>query len=429
MTRAQQRFQPIFSHPIRAAILATRGEGTCLLVGGTIRDLLIFDRLGGDWDLVVSEAASFATRLAGHLGARLVRLGGSGRALYRVVLPEMQIDLQEPLVDSLEGELRRRDLTVNSIALDLDAGTLYDPMTGYDDISLRLLRANSSTTFTADPLRVVRLLRFAVTLPNFEVEDRTAELARSARDALQNVSSERIRDELHKALSAPRVPRLSSVLSRLGLLPTLWGPYPAETESGPLAIGSLDDLDVIVNEVELETGMPIEPIDREALRHAALLSLIGDDPEPGAAARRLLKRGLVTKRLAGHIERLAQPAIPPHDEPTRRRLIHLWGRSWAAALALQWWRAPSDDRDGWPQAAIAMNRTVTRVGGTLFEPQALLTGHQLRDELGLSPGKEMGRVITALKEAQIVGTISTPEEARRWLRLRGFDRGGSEKGG
>ncbi len=113
---------------------------------------------------------------------------------------------------TLEEDLERRDLTVNAMAKDAD-GHLIDPFGGAQDLAKRLLR-HVSPAFAEDPLRVLRVARFAAALNGFSVvEDTLGLMARIAADGeLRDLSAERVWQELVKALRAPEPLRFFAVL-------------------------------------------------------------------------------------------------------------------------------------------------------------------------------------------------------------------------
>jgi tRNA nucleotidyltransferase (CCA-adding enzyme) len=185
------------------------------LVGGAVRDLL----LGGapaDLDLVVEgDVASFAESLGGEI-RRYDRFG-----TYTVSLEGRQYDiararserypepgaLPEVSPASLDQDLRRRDFTVNAIALALggpQAGELHAVEGARADLDARQLRILHDRSFTDDPTRLLRLARYTARL-GFEIEPRTLELAREAISggALGTVSDDRIEHELRLLAREP----------------------------------------------------------------------------------------------------------------------------------------------------------------------------------------------------------------------------------
>src|SRR5512135_1373364 len=134
-------------HPVSQALLAASGGAECHLVGGVVRDRL----LGlpcADFDAVVAgDGEAIAARLARSLPARPVRLGGKEFAAYRLVGSDFELDLWDREGTSLAADLRRRDFTVDALALDLRSGELVDPQAGLHDLRDRVLRAVGPDSF------------------------------------------------------------------------------------------------------------------------------------------------------------------------------------------------------------------------------------------------------------------------------------------
>lgn len=126
---------------------------------------------------------------------------------------------------SLEEDLRRRDFTVNALALNLVDGTLTDAHGGQADLQARRLRAigDPGARFDEDALRLLRLFRFASQL-DFDVEPATLAAVAPRRAQLGHVSRERIREELAKALAGVAPLRAWGPLTDLGFLDDLWAP-------------------------------------------------------------------------------------------------------------------------------------------------------------------------------------------------------------
>ena len=199
------------------------------LVGGAVRDkLLNIDSYDRDWVVVGStpqEMESLGFSAVGkdfpvflhpktkeeHALARTERKSGSGYTGFECYFaPDV----------SLEEDLMRRDLTINAIAQD-DKGQLYDPYHGQQDLSNRILR-HVSDAFVEDPLRVLRVARFAAKLHhlNFTVAPETmvmmSEIVQSGE--LAHLTAERVWQEWHKSLSTPHPEVFLSVLRECGAL-------------------------------------------------------------------------------------------------------------------------------------------------------------------------------------------------------------------
>ncbi|TDP81001.1 tRNA nucleotidyltransferase (CCA-adding enzyme) [Aquabacterium commune] len=209
------------------------------LVGGAVRDRLL-GRSVGDRDWVVVGATPQAMLDAGfrpvgkdfpvflhpdtgeeHALARTERKSGHGYHGFTVhAAPDV----------TLEDDLARRDLTVNAMAEDAD-GTVIDPWGGQRDLAARVLR-HVSPAFAEDPVRILRLARFAARFHDFSVAPETARLMREMVTAgeVDHLVAERVWQELARGLMEDRPSRMFEVLRDCGalarLLPEvdrLWG--------------------------------------------------------------------------------------------------------------------------------------------------------------------------------------------------------------
>ncbi len=141
--------------PFLKSLFSPSQHNRVVLVGGTVRDMLLGCE-SRDIDLV----AAFSPNELSALGFRLVE-ASSGATIYFKHHPEfgtIEVTRIDSMAD-LEGELRRRDFTINAMATDL-YGTLIDPLGGERDLRGGILRACTVHSFTDDPLRIVRAFRF-----------------------------------------------------------------------------------------------------------------------------------------------------------------------------------------------------------------------------------------------------------------------------
>lgn len=119
-------------------------------------------------------------------------------------------DIESNKKITIEEDLRRRDVTINSIAIDVLSNDVVDPYNGVQDIKNKLLRATSEA-FSEDPLRVYRVAKLSARF-DFEVEKNTLEMMKSLRDELRTLPNERIYAELCDALSSNKPSRFFDVL-------------------------------------------------------------------------------------------------------------------------------------------------------------------------------------------------------------------------
>jgi poly(A) polymerase len=204
--------------------------GEIYLAGGTIRDLLLH-RKPADIDLTVAcRAIQWAELLAEQIGGTFVLLGREEDAA-RVVWQGMDVDFSSfrEGAASIEQELSKRDITINSMALPvhellrqtdcerLESFVIIDPVHGLEDLEKQQIRLSSSRCFLADPLRMLRVFRFAARL-NFTLDSQVLEQVHLCKDRIKRVSVERISHELDLIMMSPRAAATIQVLQQSGLL-------------------------------------------------------------------------------------------------------------------------------------------------------------------------------------------------------------------
>ena len=197
------------------------------LVGGSVRDLLL-NRPTADLDFALAtDAIRFAKAFATHVGGSFVCLD-ERPPTARVVLKKQTVsmDFAQFRAASLSDDLRLRDLTINAMAVPLDAmlgparlpvPRLIDPGGGMADLTARQLRFPSERVIHEDPLRLIRIYRFAVQL-NFEISHDSLALIKKHHALLPRVSAERIRDELMKILKVEKASPYLQEMWKVGLL-------------------------------------------------------------------------------------------------------------------------------------------------------------------------------------------------------------------
>lgn len=193
------------------------------LVGGAVRDLFL-SRLSSDFDFALpSGGISLARKIANALKADFVPLDDerdTGRVIVHENISRIFLDFATYRGKNLEEDLRARDFTINAIAYNLQDDTLIDPTEGVKDIESKIIRACSPTSFTDDPVRILRAIRLAATF-DFAIDKRTREWMTQAHPLIRSVSVERIRDEIFKILNSKRVSDSIKALDMLGLIEQL----------------------------------------------------------------------------------------------------------------------------------------------------------------------------------------------------------------
>ncbi len=415
----------LLATPLARALAAARGSTPCHLVGGALRDHLL-GRPSPDLDAVVAgDGETIAGRLAERLPARLVRLGGDRFASFRLVGAGFVLDLWDRGRQDLEADLARRDLTVNSMALEVPGGAFSDPFGGAEDLRRRRLRATTPGSFEDDPLRVLRLARLASALEGFEVEPATAELARRAAPRLAECAGERVREEIERTLAAGDGARAVRRLAELRLYPGLWLGRPgaadttgraataaAELEAADRALARLARLEGRLGAGETGEAGGRGPF---AVRAALLFaSLPGSGETAAAALARFRRARFLTNRDARRLAALLALERLPESEPERRWFLYSAGGDWREAAAFLAARAGGGEA---ADAALAGLAGTARAGGeALFRPRPLLDGHEAAAIAEVPPGPRLGEILAALERAQVEGRVGTRGEAERLVR-------------
>lgn len=277
----------ICGQPFRKVMEAADAMGReSYVVGGYVRDLFL-GRPSADIDFVtVGSGIALAKQVALLLGrkGKLSVFANFGTAALRYRDLELEFvgarresysrDSRKPIVEdgTLDDDQRRRDFTINAMAICVNSsryGELVDPFDGIGDLKRRVIRTplDPDVTFSDDPLRMLRAIRFATQL-DFRIHPETFEAIRRNAQRLEIISRERINDELGKIMRSPKPSTGWRLLDESGLLhlvlPRLEALKGVETKEGR---GHKDNfqhtLQVLDNVAERS--------DNEWLRWAALL--------------------------------------------------------------------------------------------------------------------------------------------------------------
>jgi len=226
---------------VRAAVAILEGAGfEAYLVGGCVRDLLL-GRIPQDWDVTTNAKPEKIQELfpksfyENKFGTVSVLTESEDPRLRAIEITPYRLegkysDKRHPdeikFADNLEDDLKRRDFTINAIALKLAPGktlegaSLIDPFFGQKDLEEKLIRAvgDSKERFEEDALRIMRAVRIAADL-DFQIEENTLSALKEKAGLLKMIAKERIRDEFSKILTAPAMPSKGlNILRELGIL-------------------------------------------------------------------------------------------------------------------------------------------------------------------------------------------------------------------
>jgi len=211
------------SHPIFKVISECADEMNvqAFVIGGWVRDLLL-NRPCKDIDIVaigsgIELAEAVANKLGGKHQVTIFKSFGTAQIVYEDYDIEFvgarkesyRTESRKPIVENgtLEDDQNRRDFTINALAISLNSktyGNLLDPFEGQKDMNLKIIRTplNPDITYSDDPLRMMRAIRFATQL-NYQIETTSLESIKKNKERIKIISKERITDELNKIILAP----------------------------------------------------------------------------------------------------------------------------------------------------------------------------------------------------------------------------------
>jgi len=426
------------------------------VIGGYVRDIFL-NRPSKDVDIVcVGSGIQLAEAVAGRLGKKtsvaVFKNFGTAQVKYQNHAIEFVGARKEsycrysrkPIVEdgTLEEDLNRRDFTINTMAIHINKegfGDLIDPFNGLDDLENLQIRTplNPDITFSDDPLRMMRAVRFASQLGFFIVPE-TFEAIERNKNRLEIVSQERIIDELNKIILSPCPSVGFELLDQTGLLeiilPELTALKGIETKEG---IGHKDNfshtLKVLDNLAKTSDNL--------WLRWAALFHDIGKprskrfDPKLGWTfhthefiGMKMLKDIFIRLKFPlndklKYIEKLVslhmRPIVLAEDEVTDsavRRLLFEAGDDIDDLMLL----CEADITSKNPEKVRQFLHNFQLVRSKLKEIEAKdrirnfqppIDGLEIMERFHLPPGKEVGELKAAIKDAILDGKIPNEREA------------------
>ena len=209
------------NHPIfkMLAAVAAQNNSEAYVIGGYVRDLFLH-RPSKDIDIVVlGNGIDFAEAVGKQLKTKVSVFKNFGTAMLKYKDLEIEFvgarkesyraDSRKPIVEngSIEDDQLRRDFTINALAISLNEGSygaLVDPFGGVADLDARLIKTplDPEVTFSDDPLRMMRAIRFASQL-NFNIDEKALAAITKQKERVAILSKERITDELNKIILSP----------------------------------------------------------------------------------------------------------------------------------------------------------------------------------------------------------------------------------
>ena len=399
------------------------------LVGGSVRDLLLKRQMTDIDFALASDAIQFAKGFAASIGATCIALEKKPPTARVVVKgheiwerPSLSMDFAQFRAASLAEDLRLRDLTINAMAIALEnVGSVtnkacehnsvhvIDPCSGMKDLEIGLLRFPSERVVRDDPLRLLRIYRFAAQL-DFKIVESAINLVRKHRALISNIAVERCRDELMKIFNVKESHPYLQQMETVGLL----------TEAVP----SIKAADSSWTPLETFEKSPI-PMELHVYR-----SQINDYLQRTLGAevhrRSLIKLRLLLRDNCGSVDtqlRLSRKAsefmkhlhcgteaLKNEIQGARPKQIIRFLKTYRA----DWWGILL-----YAAALGAIDPTsLKQIADTYYERvlpvskrRRLITGNDLIKHFDLKEGEQIGKLLKAIEERRFAGEIRTRKEA------------------
>lgn len=435
------------------------------LVGGAVRNAYMGGSID-EIDVAVDGDAIAVARFVTDAWNADIYVMDWERKVARVFVARdagvMTIDFASFRGATLEEDLRDRDFTMNAMAADLlgNPFALIDPLGGVRDLRMKVLRRCSSQSIANDPIRVLRAFRLSVQF-NLKIHPDMVKDIRLHSDELCQTSPERVRDEFFKLLRTRNSARGLRVLARIGALEQV---LPSGAAGGEAALAVVGRMEAILTAISskrtdntaaaFDLGMLVIQLDRfraplqdhiarvygngrthaELLLLAALLQHLGDKRSDGERCIDSATIGGAARslRLTREEERKLVAAIADC-----RKIIEL--ESWTILDQHRFWNRLNErgidaillgaaiqmaaqsravKQGEWLQfveRAIGLLDVYFNHFDEIVSPTILLDGNAVQALLGIAPGPEVGRALTALREAQVKGEVKSKSQARAFL--------------
>ncbi|PLK45288.1 CCA tRNA nucleotidyltransferase [Emticicia sp. TH156] len=439
--------EPIFE---TIALAATELGLDAYVIGGYVRDLIL-NRPNKDIDVVcLGSGIGLAERVASklgdnihvnyfkHFGTAQIRLNDLEIEFVGARKESYSADSRKPAVEdgTLEDDQNRRDFTINALGISLnkkDFGQLIDPFGGVEDIRKKNIRTplNPEVTFSDDPLRMMRAIRFASQL-GFDIEGSTFDAIATMKDRISIVSQERITDELNKIVLSKTPSYGFKLLFYAGLLQIIFPEFcelqGVETQDGKghkdnfyHTLQVLDNVAVKSNDLWLRWAAILHDIAKPATKrfHPKVgwtfhgHEELGSKMTPGIFRKLKLpldaKMKMVKKLVRLHLRPIALAKDGVTDSALRRLLFEA-GDDIEALMILC--RADITSKD--PNRVRRYLGNFDKVEESLIELEAkdklrnfqpVITGEIIMEVFDLKPSREVGLIKVAIREAILEGTV------------------------
>lgn len=440
-------------------------ENEIYLVGGTVRDYYMgLDSTDRDIIVMDEEAREFALKLAELFDASFVPLDEDNK-IYRIVLADKIncIDVTNPVGDSIEKDLMRRDLTINAIAVNIRTGELIDISGGVTDIRNKCINYVNELNFVDDPLRLLRVYRFQA-LYGFRLAPETINAVCKYSDLIHKPAVERINYEILKLFSGEYAHIALENMNKTWILEEIF-PFVKELKQVPPnshhhldlfhhSIETVKQVQNLYSEASDEIKEHLNRVDFGGFSRLAHLKLAAFMHDIGKFSTWTIEEGkhrfikhddvgakmsvkilkdlhcsnkqidYISSMIKYHIYPSHVMTSPQITEKIMMRYVRKMDKNSIDAIILA--QADRLSARGPEITDEIVERNITSLNmllrfylearETLKPLPKLLSGNDVMDILNIKPSRKLGEIMEALHEAQVSGDVITREHAVEFVK-------------
>lgn len=397
------------------------------IVGGTVRDLILGSHFT---DVDIATSAQSKDIMDVFPGAKMV----GNEPFCTLVIPQegWTIEVTPFQGDTLFDDLSRRDFTINAMAINF-VGELVDPFGGLQDITKRIIRFTGSPgdRIKEDPIRCIRLFRFASTLKGFSIDGPSMEEAKESLPLFENIPPERVGKEVYKVLRGSPF-RFLELLHDTGFLaPVLPQIYALKNVSQDPYLHPEGDVyehtrlciknaEILTNRIDVRAAALFHDIAKPNTikEEEGRIRFIGHEKDGGKLAKEIMTRWAWPSYFVRSVAAMVRWHMVPLISSAPRRIPKLYmqyGRSWLDGLFLLSYidiTSSNGDYTNWMENREIALSCVFKFSGK----RKLISGRDVMDILNIEQGPEVGRILSSIYELMARGKIKSRDDALNYLK-------------
>jgi tRNA nucleotidyltransferase/poly(A) polymerase len=450
-----QKISCFLAAEIQALFGLKEADQKLYFVGGIVRDYFV-ERLNKDIDIVCNFDTTLIARKFATLANGAFYVLDSERNSSRVIVQSTQgkkiFDFTRLKGNDILFDLSERDFTINAMAVDLDhPDEIIDPLFGKNDLKNGILRECSERSFSSDPVRVIRAVRYSLAYA-LKMEEGTFVHLKGNVAKLGSISGERKRDEFFKILDTPEPLAGIKLLVELGILSQMDFPYNYFDEKVYSRIEVLSDLfdPIFSKKVKEQTGVlrGIEMMRFSPATNSRLVEfLLTKNTSDRNARQRILLAGFLRGMEGEQIKKIVGRLLLSREESEKLLLISS-GEQMNGLLnansfpddreVFRYFKSAGEAGLGLALVSIAEFLSIHSQSTNLdrcnfaiqlskklisswfehpevIKPQLFLNGNDLMVYFDLTPGSLIGELLESLCEEQAAGAIKDRDQAMLWV--------------